>query len=1078
MFAELNPAYVIAFVFFLTSGSYLYLSIALYTGNAGSKMLMDYFIVGTCLFLYSFFYALMTILENEALLRVFWAGGFFFGCIFYPRWILFLSNMVTFRFKMTAPLTKVALVATAILAAACIYSGDAVFIPTRLGNQFSYQNSIIFLALFALILLLLIGIIFLHIRWWREAEMKRHRIQALIFIIIASIFAPVGILTDYVIPAFTGITIIPLGCVTLLIASIPVWISLRTSNTLSITVPNVSGYIFKSVTIPVLVLDHKNMIALENSAALDFFGLSVVGKSFHEIIINDEDAPEQSFLTDGLGSRQLKVETQSGSKICDLLLTVERDKYGDALCKVAMLRDITELEYNDNLLRAVNHATALLIQAEKDNFETALWDSMGLMAGAVDADRMYIWKNHTVDGRLHCTQLYEWSESAEPQQGNEYTVDIPYDDNIPGWEEKFTNGLCVNGVVRDLSPEEQAQLGPQGIISILVVPIYLHEELWGFVGFDDCRNERLFTENEISILRSGSLLIANALLRHDMNLKLESTLEKAQLASRTKSDFLANMSHEIRTPMNAIIGMTNIAKAAQSIERKDYALGKIEGASKHLLGIINDILDMSKIEADKLELNPETFNFEDLLKKVISIINFHIVEKHQKLVVYIDENIPRTLSCDNQRLAQILTNLLSNAVKFTHESGTISLNTTLLEDDGNSCMIQFVVADTGVGISEEQQTRLFNPFEQAESSTTRKYGGTGLGLAITKRIVELMGGNISLQSVFGEGSVFTFTIRAEKLRVDTEDSILALKNIDANKIRILVVDDDEDICEYFVDLSMRFNINCETARSGEEAVELIKSGNTYDLIFVDWVMPGMSGIELSRRIKDIGIGESIIIMISSFEWQKVEAEARDAGIDRFLPKPIFPSEFIECINTCFNLDLLNENQTEKSERIDRFWGYRVLLVEDVEINREIVIALLEPTLIDIDCAENGVEAVKMFSESPEKYNIVFMDLQMPEMDGYEATRAIRAMECATSKTVPIIAMTANVFKEDVENCLIAGMNDHLGKPLDLDDVLRILRQHLFKQRPARERRKDDRRKTTSDRRQQPDRRKGDRRQSE
>ena len=423
---------------------------------------------------------------------------------------------------------------------------------------------------------------------------------------------------------------------------------------------------------------------------------------------------------------------------------------------------------------------------------------------------------------------------------------------------------------------------------------------------------------------------------------LEDALEKANAASKAKGDFLSNMSHEIRTPINAIIGMTNIAKSARSIDRKDYALGKIGDASTHLLGIINDILDMSKIEAAKLVLHQEPCVFREMIKKTINIINFRVVEKHQKLAVNIDENIPHRIVTDEQRLAQIITNLLSNAVKFTPENGTIDLDAKLLWEGDGICEIRFDITDTGVGISKEQQAKLFDPFEQAESSTTRKYGGTGLGLTIAKRIVESMGGEISVTSTPCEGSTFTFTIKAKK---------------------------PDETCE-----------------NGGDA------------------------------------------------------------------------------------DTPCEGESDEVETPDSFWGYRVLLAEDVEINREIVIALLEPTLLEIDCAENGVEAVRMFSEAPDKYNIIFMDVQMPEMDGYDATRKIREMDVAKAKTIPIVAMTANVFKEDIKNCLAVGMDDHIGKPLDFDLVMQILRQHLYTQTPVNDRRQMERRLGKSDRRQSPDRR--------
>jgi len=556
---------------------------------------------------------------------------------------------------------------------------------------------------------------------------------------------------------------------------------------------------------------------------------------------------------------------------------------------------------------------------------------------------------------------------------------------------------------------------------------------------------------------------------------LEKALEKAQAASRAKSEFLSNMSHEIRTPMNAIIGMTNIAMSAHSIERKDYALGKICDASVHLLGIINDVLDMSKIEANMLELHPTTFVIEDMIKKVISIVNFRIVEKYIKFSVYIDEDIPSALVCDDQRLSQIITNLLSNATKFTPEKGIVSLKVSLVGEVDNIYEIKFEISDTGVGISDEQQARLFNPFEQADSSTARKYGGTGLGLAITKRILELMGGSISVSSKLGIGSTFTFTVKAEKPGEDMLKLLRISGGSKINDIRILVVDDDEDILEYFIDIAMRLKIPCDTAINGEEAIKLIESGRKYDIYFVDWQMPGIDGIELSKKIHEIKKDDPVIIMISSVQWHDIAQAAKDAGINGFLPKPIFPSDIITCINNSFGVDILNESNRNKSDNIDSFWGYRVLLVEDIEINREIVMALLEPTLVEIDCAENGAEALRMYLEDPENYNIIFMDIQMPVMDGYDATRQIREQVTPNAKTIPIIAMTANVFMEDVDQCLNAGMDDHIGKPLDFDAVLRILRRHLFKQRPAKERRRGDRRVSKTDRRQSEERRKGDRR---
>ena len=524
-------------------------------------------------------------------------------------------------------------------------------------------------------------------------------------------------------------------------------------------------------------------------------------------------------------------------------------------------------------------------------------------------------------------------------------------------------------------------------------------------------------------------------------------LKIAQEASRAKSDFLSNMSHEMRTPMNAIIGMTTIGKRSDDIKRKDYAFGKIEDASTHLLGVINDILDMSKIEANKLELFSVEFSVEKMLRNVVNVITFKVDERQQHFTIHIDKKIPYALIGDDQRLAQVVTNLLSNAVKFTPKEGSILLEVFLEDEQDEICTLRFMVKDTGIGISQEQQALLFSSFQQAESSTSRKFGGTGLGLAISKRIVEMMNGRIWIESELGHGAAFFFTVQLKR-GMGIQESLLK-PGTNWNTLRTLAVDDDPDIREYFSDIAGQLGFKCDTASSGDEALALINKNGAYDIYFVDLKMPGMNGVELSRHIKNSYVNQSVIIMISAADLNTFEKDAEEAGVGRFLSKPLFPSAITDMINDCLGRNGIPE---KTSIELRSYKGHRILLAEDVEINREIVLALLEPTELEIDCATNGAEAVEKFTKDPYHYDMIFMDIQMPEMDGLEATRHIRAFEAKTGitesgetgrKPVPIIAMTANVFLEDIQKCTKAGMNSHLGKPLDMDEVLKKLDEYLI-----------------------------------
>lgn len=525
-------------------------------------------------------------------------------------------------------------------------------------------------------------------------------------------------------------------------------------------------------------------------------------------------------------------------------------------------------------------------------------------------------------------------------------------------------------------------------------------------------------------------------IMHDITefVKAKETAEKANSA---KSEFLSRMSHEMRTPMNAIIGMTGIAKNSDNPGKKEYCLDKIEGASKHLLGVINDILDMSKIEANKFEISCHEFDFERMLISVTNVVNFRVEEKRQNLLIHLDERLPQFVIGDELRLTQVITNLLSNAAKFTPEEGTITLGVRNLGENGGLLNLQIEVADNGIGISAEQQARLFTSFEQAEGGTARKYGGTGLGLAISKRIVELMGGRIWLESEVGLGSKFLFTIDLEKGSAPDQPKPAAR----GKNLRILAVDGSPETRKYFRAVMERTDIVCDVAENGVQALEMIGSGDPYGIFFINWQLPGSDGVGLAGEIRRLTENGSVVLMIPVSDWNKIEKEAARIGVDRFISKPLFPSIIFEHIQACLE-PAAGGTVHRISTACRDYREHTVLIVEDVEINREILETILEETGIAIDCAENGVQAVESFRTQPGKYSLILMDIHMPEMDGYEATRRIRSLGGEEAAAIPIIAMTANVFREDIERCLAAGMNDHLGKPVDVDELFKKLTRYL------------------------------------
>ncbi len=725
----------------------------------------------------------------------------------------------------------------------------------------------------------------------------------------------------------------------------------------------------------------------------------------------------------------------------DICLAPIRNEDGEFLAAVTTVTDITERKRaeveqarrlrSEKALASISQAL-LSSGTDTETLEKALQQ----LVAAVQVDRVYVYENFDDPEKGLCARMrFEvCAPGISSCCGDAALKAWSYNQDLPRWQAALGAGQPIMGPVDRFPEEEQALLAPQKVLSVLILPLQVHGAWFGFVGLDDTYLRRDWTISDVALLGTTADIIGAFLTRQIAEDELRQAKEKAEDATRAKSAFLANMSHEIRTPMNAVIGLSHLALKTDLTPKQNDYLQKIAHSAQSLLGIINDILDFSKIEAGKLDIEAVAFDLMETLDSVAGMISVKAHERERLEVLFrVDPRVPRNLVGDPLRLGQVLINLGNNAVKFT-EAGEIVLNVDLETRTENEATLRFSLRDTGIGMTEEQQASLFQAFNQADASTTRKFGGTGLGLTISRRLVDLMGGTIWVASAPGKGSEFFFTAR---FGVESETGAAApvFRN-DLQQLKVLVVDDNPTARQIFEEMLHAFGYDVDQASSGEEGLQMAgrsRGAAPYDLILMDWKMPHMDGIETSLRLRaDTDVHQwPRIILVTAYDQDAAAREMQRAQLDGLLIKPVSPSSLFNAICEAYETESRDERLKPARSRqavnlIRDIRGARLLVVEDNAINQQVAQEILESAGLHVDLAANGQTAVAAVQAG--HYDAVLMDVQMPLMDGYTATREIRSDE--RFKDLPIIAMTAHAMAGDAQKSLDAGMQDHITKPID------------------------------------------------
>jgi len=702
-----------------------------------------------------------------------------------------------------------------------------------------------------------------------------------------------------------------------------------------------------------------------------------------------------------------------------------------------------DLRKKDQLLQAVAEATHELIS--NNEVEIAMGEAIRLLGLKMNIDIVNIYKNSgdlQTDG--HADQLMRWT--AQNNEIEYRRQEFQGMKNMHYAFKKLSDNeiyYCTTSAVKDESLRKLHSAN--GIRSMAAIPVFVSEEFWGFVSFNDCKAERQWTETEFSILKSFAVTLGSAIERNQMETLLVDSKEKAEAASVAKSEFMANMSHELRTPMNGIIGFTELVLTTEMNKTQREYLGNVNKSAYNLLNIINDILDFSKIEAGKLMIDNTTFRLNEVMEETADMLAIKAQEKNIEIICHIDPRLPAQFFGDSVRIRQILINLIGNAIKFTSEGEvlvTVQQGSTHVIHGRKMLDVAISVKDTGIGIARDKVESIFQSFTQADSSTTRKFGGTGLGLTISKCLAELMEGNLMVESEPGAGSTFTLNLALQII----DEAPRVSMNSKGLLREVLVIDDNITNCELMRGIFEYLDIPCKICFNGPDALTIIQNAideqQKFDLIITDHQMPGMDGITLVGKIKNLlrGSSDPFILMLSSLEKTMFQQEAEKIGIDKFLSKPVKLNELVNLLSYLFEKSYLKKETHVNIPQLVKFTErIEILVAEDSPMNMALITEVLSNMQLDVIQANTGQEAIQLL----EKHNpaLIFMDVNMPELDGFETTLRIRQLT-GEKRNIPIIALTADAMKEDKERCLQVGMNDFVSKPFRLKEIEVILQRYL------------------------------------